>query len=57
MEDAHMEKLESHACFGGRQEVWKHHSRVLGCEMRVGVYLPPQAANARLSGAVLVVAG
>jgi S-formylglutathione hydrolase len=46
MEDAHMEKLESHACFGGWQEVWQHHSRVLDCEMRVGVYLPPQAANA-----------
>lgn len=41
-----MERLESHACFGGWQEVWKHHSRVLDCEMRVGVYLPPQAANA-----------
>jgi S-formylglutathione hydrolase len=46
MEEAHSERLESHACFGGRQEVWKHHSRVLACEMRVGVYLPPQAASA-----------
>jgi len=45
MEEAHMKKLESHACFGGRQEIWKHRSRVLDCEMSVGVYLPPQAAN------------
>jgi S-formylglutathione hydrolase len=41
-----MERLESHACFGGTQEVWRHRSQVLGCEMRLGVYLPPQAAHA-----------
>lgn len=39
-----MQKIESHACFGGRQEVWQHLSGVLGCEMRFGVYLPPQVA-------------
>ena len=38
-----MERIEHHASFGGRQEVWKHASRVLGCEMRLGVYLPPAA--------------
>jgi len=38
-----MQRVESHACFGGRQEVWKHESVALGCEMRVGVYLPPAA--------------
>lgn len=38
-----MERIEQHACFGGRQEVWKHSSAVLGCEMRFGIYLPPQA--------------
>jgi len=40
-----MQRIESHACFGGRQEVWSHPSAVLGCEMRFGVYLPPQAAR------------
>lgn len=40
-----MEKIEAHACFGGEQQVWKHRSRGLDCEMRVGVYLPPQAAH------------
>jgi len=40
-----MERIESHACFGGRQEVWRHSSRVLNCEMRFGIYLPPQAAQ------------
>ena len=41
-----MQRIESHACFGGRQEVWSHPSAVLGCGMRFGVYLPPQAARA-----------
>ncbi|QSX77066.1 S-formylglutathione hydrolase [Agrilutibacter solisilvae] len=40
-----MERIESHASFGGTQEVWRHRSHVLGCDMRLGVYLPPQAAE------------
>lgn len=43
-----MERLEHHASFGGRQEVWQHASRATGTPMRLGVYLPPQAlAGAR----------
>lgn len=38
-----MQRIESHACFGGRQEVWQHTASTLGCDMRFGVYLPPQA--------------
>lgn len=38
-----MERIEQHASFGGRQEVWKHDSATLGCEMRLAVYLPPAA--------------
>ncbi len=38
-----MDCLESHASFGGTQTVWAHDSGVLGCPMRFGVYLPPQA--------------
>lgn len=38
-----MQRIEHHACFGGRQEVWQHASSTLGCEMRFGVYLPPAA--------------
>ena len=38
-----MQRIESHACFGGTQEVWSHASATLGCTMRFGVYLPPQA--------------
>lgn len=38
-----MERVESHASFGGVQEVWSHKSDVLNCTMRFGVYLPPHA--------------
>jgi S-formylglutathione hydrolase len=38
-----MERIEQHASFGGRQEVWKHASDLLGCEMRFGIYLPEAA--------------
>ncbi|MCD9088128.1 S-formylglutathione hydrolase [Stenotrophomonas sp. SY1] len=37
------ERIEHRACFGGWQDVYRHESEVLGCEMTVGVYLPPQA--------------
>ena len=38
-----MERIEQHASFGGRQEVWKHASATLGCDMKIGVYLPEPA--------------
>jgi S-formylglutathione hydrolase len=38
-----MERIESHASFGGTQAVWTHDAETLGCPMRFGVYLPPQA--------------
>lgn len=38
-----MERIEQHGCFGGSQEVWKHTSSTLGCEMRFGIYLPKAA--------------
>ena len=40
-----MQRLESHACFGGTQEVWSHPSSALACDMRFGIYLPPQARD------------
>ena len=42
-----MQRIEHRACFGGWQDVWRHHSNVLGCEMNFAVYLPPQAASER----------
>ncbi len=37
-----MERIEHRACFGGRQDVWRHHSRTLNCMMQFAIYLPPQ---------------
>lgn len=38
-----MERIEQHACFGGRQEVWKHRSEALGGEARFAIFLPKAA--------------
>jgi len=38
-----MQRIESHASFGGQQQVWQHASSTLDCTMRFAVYLPPQA--------------
>lgn len=40
-----MQKVESHACFGGTQQVWSHWSETLDCEMKFALYLPPQASD------------
>ncbi len=40
-----MNRVERHASFGGRQEVWKHASTTLGCDMKFGIYLPPAAVQ------------
>lgn len=39
------ERIEHHACFGGWQDVYRHHSDVLDCDTTTGVYFPPQAAD------------
>ena len=38
-----MQRIEHRACFGGWQDVYRHHSQVLNCEMQFAIYLPPQA--------------
>ena len=40
-----MKRIEQHTCFGGLQEVWTHTSSTLACDMRFGIYLPPQAQS------------
>ena len=40
------ELIDSHLCFGGEQQRYRHRSEVLGCEMVYSVYLPPQARQA-----------
>ncbi len=39
------QRIEHRACFGGWQDVYRHHADSLGCDMTVGVYFPPQAAD------------
>jgi S-formylglutathione hydrolase len=43
-----LERIEHRACFGGWQDVYRHHSEVLACDMNFAVYLPPQAATQKL---------
>jgi len=38
-----MNRIEQRASFGGRQEVWKHASAALACDMTFGIYLPAAA--------------
>ena len=52
-----MERIEHHACFGGRQEVWRHASSSLGCDMNVGVYLPPAALQGQRCGVLYWLSG
>ena len=36
-----MERLSDTACFGGRQQVWRHDSAATGTPMRFSIFLPP----------------
>ncbi len=38
-----IETLSEHACFGGVQGFYRHHSAAIGLPMKFGVYVPPQA--------------
>lgn len=43
-----MERIEHRASFGGWQDVYRHRSAVLGCDMTFAIYLPPQAQESRV---------
>ena len=43
-----IERIEHRACFGGWQDVYRHRSGVLACDMNFAVYLPAQAAMQKL---------
>ena len=40
-----MQKLSEYRCFDGRQLQYSHRSEVLNCDMRFGIFLPPQAES------------
>ena len=43
-----MKKVSEYRCFNGRQLQYSHVSAVLNCEMRFGIFLPPQAEKKKV---------
>jgi S-formylglutathione hydrolase len=43
-----LELISEHACFGGVQRFYSHHSKAIGLPMRFSVFLPPQAREGRV---------
>ncbi|TNC91611.1 MAG: S-formylglutathione hydrolase [Thalassolituus sp.] len=43
-----MKKVSEYLCFNGRQLQYSHTSAVLNCEMRFGIFLPPQAEKTKV---------
>lgn len=41
-------EVSANKVFGGVQKVFTHDSKEVGCVMRFGVYLPPQAEEKKL---------
>lgn len=52
-----LELLSEHACFGGVQRFYKHHSTEIGLPMRFGLFLPPQALTGATAPLVTYLAG
>ena len=52
-----LELQNAHACFGGAQRFYQHHSREIGLPMRFSVYLPPQALHGSKVPALVYLAG
>lgn len=40
-----LQRIEHRSCFGGWQDVYRHYSSTLNCDMQVAVYLPPHTEN------------
>ncbi|XP_018564294.1 S-formylglutathione hydrolase [Anoplophora glabripennis] len=43
-----LKEVSSNKSFGGWQKVYSHNSTELGCSMKFGIYLPPQAEEKKL---------
>ncbi len=52
-----MELKNAHACFGGAQRYYEHHSSEVGLAMKFSVYLPPKAVMGEKVPALLYLAG
>ena len=44
-----LELISEHACFGGVQRFYSHHSSEIGLPMRFSVFLPPQASTEKVA--------
>ncbi|MDY7545697.1 S-formylglutathione hydrolase [Glaciimonas sp. CA11.2] len=51
-----LEIVSEHACFGGVQRFYSHHSKEIGLSMRFSVFLPPQARDGKVP-ALMYLAG
>ena len=51
-----LELMSEHACFGGVQRFYKHHSEAIGLPMRFSVFIPAHPSGTRLP-AVMYLAG
>ncbi len=52
-----MKLKNAHACFGGAQRYYEHHSSEIGLAMKFSVYLPPKAVMGEKVPALLYLAG
>ena len=52
-----MELKNAHACFGGAQRYYEHHSSEIGLAMKFSVYLPPKAVMGEKVPALIYLAG
>ncbi|MEC7119780.1 MAG: S-formylglutathione hydrolase [Pseudomonadota bacterium] len=52
-----MLKLTAQRCFGGEQRFYQHYATSTQCEMKFGVYVPPQALAGQACPAVIYLAG
>ena len=52
-----MELKNAHACFGGAQRYYEHHSAEIGLAMKFSVYLPPKAVMGEKVPALIYLAG
>ena len=57
MSSAGLDLLSTHACFGGAQRFYQHHSREIGLPMKFSLYLPPQALQGEKVPALIYLAG
>ena len=44
-----MKEIEKHLCFGGTLSVYEHEGAALACAMKFSIFLPPQAAQGKVS--------